>query len=222
MVQEKLSPTIEDYLGLFYILERDGEPIVGVRLAELLGVSSPTVTNTLKRMVRDGLVEIDENEGPRLTPNGFESAKSVMRRHMLTEWLLVRMLSWSKLHKEAHGMEHTISEELEIALEEELNYPQVCPHGNPLPGYEDAVAQWLPLSALDDGQKIIIRRVHELAEDNTEILAFLEDNRVMTGEKAQIKSNLKFNQTVTLRIHGDEVTLGYPLAKYIFAELIQD
>ena len=63
---EKISATIEDYLSLLYISERDGEPVSGARLADLLGVSAPTVTNTLKRMKRDGLVEIDEDHLPKV------------------------------------------------------------------------------------------------------------------------------------------------------------
>ena len=163
MVLQRFSPTIEDYLSLFYIMERDDEPVVGKRLAELLGVSSPTVTNTLKRMVRDGLIIMDE-QGNRLTADGLDAAQSVMRRHMLTEWMLSRMLSWSKLHKQAHDMEHTISAALEAELLEELNNPEVCPHGNPFPGYEDAVAHWNQLPELETKQNIIIRRIHELAE----------------------------------------------------------
>lgn len=222
MSAEKFSPTIEDYLSLFYILERDGEQVAGVRLAELLGVSSPTVTNTLKRMVRDGLVIIEDKKSPRLTEKGLVTAQSVMRRHMLTEWMLARMLSWSKLHKEAHDMEHTISNELEAALMEDLNHPKVCPHGNPLPGNEDAVAHWVALSDLKAGQVIIVRRIHELTEENTEIMAFLEKNGMITGIKAVVESNVIFNQTVTLLINDSPITLGYPLAKNIYGELVNE
>src|SRR5512132_1446198 len=132
---DKLSTTVEDYLSWIYVLERDKEPILGVRLAELLGVTPPTVTNTLKRMLRDGLITMKQNE-TRLTRNGKQAARTVVRRHMLTEWMMARLLPWSKLHQEAHNLEHAISEEVETALFEELGQPQICPHGNPLPGCE--------------------------------------------------------------------------------------
>ena len=159
---EKLSITIEDYLSLIYVLERDNEPVVGAHLAELLGVTPPTVTNTLKRMLRDGLVSMDE-KGTHLTEAGWDSARSVMRRHMLTEWMTVRMLPWSKLHQEAHNLEHAISAEVEAALLEELGHPQTCPHGNPLPGCEEAVASLVPLPPLPSGGPVIIRLLHRLA-----------------------------------------------------------
>jgi len=77
------TSTIEDYLSLLLILERDNEPVVGARLAELIGVSPPTVTNTLQRMLRDGLIIPDKTRGSLLTEKGLEAARSVMRRHML-------------------------------------------------------------------------------------------------------------------------------------------
>jgi DtxR family transcriptional regulator, Mn-dependent transcriptional regulator len=217
MEQTKLSQTIEDYLSLIYVLERDGEPIVGARLAELLGVSPPTVTNTLKRMARDGLITMDEN-GTHLTEQGWASAKDVMRRHMLMEWMMLRMLPWSKLHGEAHNLEHAISPEAEAAVYEELGRPQTCPHGNPLPGCEAAVANWIPLTQLASGDKVILRRVHELAEENPPLLAFLEEKQMLPGAKAVIGEILPFNQTISVEVGGQSVTLGFAVARYIFAE----
>jgi len=215
--QAKLSSTIEDYLSFFYILERDGEPVVGTRLAELLGVTPPTVTNTLKRMVRDGLISMDET-GTHLTEAGRSSARTVMRRHMLMEWMMARMLPWSKLHAEAHTLEHAISNMAESALMEELGHPQTCPHGNPLPGNEAAVAAWVPLTQVPVGESVTIRRVHELAEENTELLSFLEEKGIMPGRQATVLEVLSFNQTITLDVQEKSVTLGFAAARYLFVE----
>ncbi len=215
---EKISSTIEDYLGILFISERDGETVTGTRLAELLGVSTPTVTNTLKRMVRDGLITMDVNHCPHLTSHGTEMASKVMRKHMLAEWMLIRMLSWSKVHNEAHGFEHTISDEVEQALMADLKQPMTCPHGNPLPGNEDAVSAWVPLTGLTPGNQVIIRRIHELAEDMPDLLAFLEEKHIEPGQPVTVREVLPFNQTVTLDVLGDQVTLGFATAKYIFAE----
>lgn len=214
---DKLSTTIENYLSLMYVLERDKEPVLGVRLAELMNVTPPTVTNTLKRMVRDGLITMDKN-GTRLTRAGKQSARTVLRRHMLTEWMMARMLPWSKLHEEAHNLEHAISSQVETALFEELGYPQTCPHGNPLPGCEESVSDWLPLTEISAGQTVTIRRVHELAEYNLELLAFLEKKGLMPAVDVTIQEVLPFNQTLTLDIKGQAVTLGFASARYIFVE----
>ena len=214
---EKPSSTIENYLSLMYVLERDKEPVLGVRLAELLNVTPPTVTNTLKRMVRDGLITMDKN-GTRSTKTGKQSARTVVRRHMLTEWMIARMLPWSKLHQEAHHLEHAISSEVETALYEELEHPQTCPHGNPFPGCDEAVAEWIPLTAISPNQAAIIRRVHELAEYNLELLAFLETKGLMPGAEIIVRETLPFNQTITLDVKGQVVTLGFASARYLFVE----
>jgi DtxR family Mn-dependent transcriptional regulator len=215
---DKLSPTIENYLSLMYVLERDREPVVGARLAELLSVTPPTVTNTLKRMVRDGLLIMDKN-GTRLTKTGKQSARTVLRRHMLTEWMMARMLPWSKLHEEAHSLEHAISSEVENALYAELGQPQTCPHGNPLPGCEEAVSAWVPLTETAPDQEVIVKRIHELAEYNLELLDFLQSKGLMPGAKVIVREVLPFNQTVGIEIDGRNVTLGFASARNIFVEL---
>lgn len=214
---DKLSTTIENYLSLIYVLERDREPVLGVHLAQLLSVTAPTVTNTLKRMARDGLIAMDE-KGTRLTRTGKESACTILRRHMLTEWMMARMLPWSKLHEEAHHLEHAISSEVETALFEELGHPQTCPHGNPLPGYEGAVSSWIPLTETSISEKVVIRRIHELAEYNLELLAFLESKGLMPGAEVIVREVLPFNQTIALETQEQLVTLGFASANYIFVE----
>jgi len=214
---DKLSPTIENYLSLMYVLERDKEPVVGARLAELLSVTPPTVTNTLKRMVRDGLITMDKN-GTRLTKSGKQSARTVLRRHMLTEWMMARMLPWSRLHEEAHSLEHAISAEVENALFAEMGQPQTCPHGNPFPGCEEAVSAWIPLTESSRDQEVIIKRIHELAEYNLELLDFLQSKGLMPGARVTVREVLPFNQTVGVEIDGQAVTLGFASARQMFVE----
>jgi DtxR family Mn-dependent transcriptional regulator len=241
------TPTVEDYLTILYILERDGEEVIAARLAEALEVAPPTVTVTLKRMQRDGYVRPRQSRevegegrarprqsrevagegrarprGVQLTEAGREAARDVLRRHMLAEWLLSRMLNipWSRIHSEAHNLEHTISAEIETHMRDNLNDPQTCPHGNPLPGYEQVTAGWLPLTELKPGQRIILRRIHELAEDNEDLIAYLEANRLFPGAQAEVSEVLDFNQTVTLQVAGQPVTFGFATARYLFAEIL--
>lgn len=218
MISEKISATIEDYLITIFVLERDGEPATGIRLAELLRVTSPTVTNTLKRMARDGLITIAANHLPHLTSEGHEAASSVMRRHMLAEWMLNPLLAWSKLHKEAHAFEHAMSGEVEVALLEELHYPAVCPHGNPLPGYEETVSGWIPITQATPGMRGIVRRIHEFAEDNANVLLFLEEKHIAPGQLVAIEEVLPFNETITLSLDGKLITLGLAIARFIYIE----
>jgi DtxR family Mn-dependent transcriptional regulator len=180
-VEDRPSQTIEDYLGIIYVMERDAEPVIAARLADTLEVSAPTVTNTLKRMARDGWVMVDPQKSIHLTPNGQAAARSLIRRHMLTEWMLARVLNvpWSQVHQEAHQIEHSLSPDLEDRLKTRMDDPQTCPHGNPLPGYEYVTEQWICLQDIPVNKKVIIRRIHENAENHPEILNYLESNGIV-------------------------------------------
>jgi DtxR family Mn-dependent transcriptional regulator len=218
--ESRPTPTIEDYLAVIYVMERDEGEVVAARLAESLEVAPPTVTVTLKRMERDGWIATNQGKDIHLTTRGCEAASSVIRRHMLTEWMLARMLKvpWSRVHAEADQIEHTISDEIEAQMRTNLNDPQLCPHGNPLPGYEYIAAGWLPLTGVPTGEKVIIRRIHETAEENHELLEFLEKNGIVPGARAEVAEILSFNQTLNLKMGNNKVALGFPTAKYIFVE----
>lgn len=214
---EAISATVQDYLLLIYILERDNEPVIGSRLAELLGVTPPTVTNTLKRMVRDSWLTMDDR-GTHLTDDGLTAAKVVMRRHMLMEWMMEKTLPWSQLHAEAHNLEHAISASAEKAIMEQLNNPQNCPHGNPLPGFEKQAEDWVALSKVPAGKKVVIRRIHELAEENTDLLTYLESKSLVPGKQVTVCEVLPFNETICVEVDGQQVTLGNAAARYIYVE----
>jgi DtxR family transcriptional regulator, Mn-dependent transcriptional regulator len=220
--ESRPTPTIEDYLVIIYVMQRDEGQVIAARLAESLEVAPPTVTMTLKRMERDGWIETKHAKDIQLTYKGGEAACSVIRRHMLTEWMLARMLKvpWSHVHAEADQIEHTISDEIETQMRANLNDPQLCPHGNPLPGYEYVVADWIPLVTLPAGEKVVIRRIHETAEENHDLLEFLETNGVIPGAAAEVTEVLPFNQTLSLQLGGKIVTLGFPAARYIFVESV--
>jgi DtxR family Mn-dependent transcriptional regulator len=219
-VVEKNSVTIEDYLELIFVLQRDNQPVVGARLADILKVTPPTVTNTLKRMTRDGLLAFNDQRGTFLTEQGMETARKVMRRHMLSEWMLMRMLKipWSRTHAEAHNFEHAISEEIEKQMTMNLGDPKTCPHGNPLPGYEEATRSWLPLNQIGVGETVVVRRIHEMGESLPDLLNFLEENGIIPGKTIQITEILPFNQTISLKVGSRSVSIGFSTAGYIHVE----
>ncbi len=219
---EPIRPThtIEDYLMTMYVMERDDGKIVAARLAELMGVAPATVTMTLKRMERDKWIAGKRRKEIHLTETGRAAAHSVIRRHMLAEWLLVSIFNIPvfETHDEAHDIEHAISPNLEKRMREVLGDPKVCPHGNPFPGHEDVTEEWIPLPEVPAGEEVVIRRIHEFAEDDLELLDYLGKNGVEPGARARLVEILPFNQTLTLNIAGGDVTLGFSAARYIFAE----
>ncbi len=215
---ERPSPTIEDYLGVIYTLERDGERVIAARLVESLDVSAPTVNATLKRMQRDGWIMLNENKEIHLTQAGCIMAMSVIRRHMLTEWMLSRVLKLplSELHREAHQIEHTLSPDVEERLLSEMQDPKFCPHGNPLPGFENETLKWLPLSMIKPGEKVQLQRIHENLESDYESLSFLEEKGLVRGCTLILKEVLNFNETMKVEVGGKEVVLGVRFAEKLF------
>lgn len=215
---ERPSPTIEDYLGVIYTLARDGERVIGARLAESLDVSAPTVAATLKRMDRDGWIVIGEDKVIALTEQGQAMAMSLIRRHMLTEWMLSRVLKlpYSELHREAHQIEHTLSPEVEERLLTEMEDPRFCPHGNPLPGYENEVSQWQPLSQVEAGAEVVLERIHENLENQYACLSFLEANGLTRGTLLRVDEVLEFNETMKILVAGKHLMLGLNLASMLY------
>lgn len=212
--------TVEDYLMRMYVMERDHGEIVAARLAELLEVASPTVAVTLRRMERDGFIEGRGRKSMHLTDTGKDFAKRTMRRHMLIEWLLIKTMGipMREAHHEAHGIEHAISPLMEAKLVELLGSPQVCPHGNPMPDCEDFVKNWTPLIDMEIGERAILKRIHEYAEDDEPLLNYLIDNELVPGAKIELVDRLDFNQTCTVKVNETLVTLGFHPAKMMFVK----
>ena len=222
--QNRPTPTVEDYLMTMQVMERDHGEIIAARLAEMLNVTPATVTMTLRRMERDHWISGTGRKAIYLTETGRSAAHSVIRRHMLTELLLVSVLKvpLSETHNEAHNIEHAISPQLEERMYEVLGKPQTCPHGNPLPGCEDVTSKWIPLTDLQIGAAVTVRRIHEFAEDNSELLKFLVENGVVPSAQILVINILPFNQTLTIKVTGNPITLGFSSARFVFAETAEE
>ena len=142
MTAHGLIDTTEMYLRTVFELEEEGVVPLRARIAERLSQSGPTVSQTVARMERDGLLHVAGDRQLALTDAGRELATRVMRKHRLAECLLVGVIQmpWEEVHIEACRWEHVISESVERRVYELLGYPDRCPHGNPIPGLAELVA----------------------------------------------------------------------------------
>ncbi len=131
-----LIDTTEMYLRTIYELVEEGITPLRARIAERLHQSGPTVSQTVARMERDGLVTIEGDRHLELTDEGRRLATRVMRKHRLAERLLTDVigLDWELVHAEACRWEHVMSEAVERRLLELLDHPTESPYGNPIPG----------------------------------------------------------------------------------------
>src|SRR3954469_12616188 len=135
----ELIDTTEMYLRTIFELEEEGVVPLRARIAERLGQSGPTVSQTVARMERDGLLNVADDRHLELTDKGRHEAVGVMRKHRLAERLLVDVigLDWEDVHIEACRWEHVMSESVERRLLELLDHPTESPYGNPIPGLSE-------------------------------------------------------------------------------------
>jgi DtxR family Mn-dependent transcriptional regulator len=212
------SPAVEDYLETIYELEESDIPVMRARLVERLGISAPTVSETVARLEREGYLTLDEQRVIRLTHRGRQAATGVMRRHRLAERLLVDVLHvpWHQVHEEAHRLEHAISETLEPYLVKTLGDPGTCPHGNPIPGSANVVdtSDQLPLAELREGDRAVVRRIDEEVEAQPAAMVALEQGLVMPGYRVEIGATN--DGLVALTTDAGPVELPHAIAAKVY------
>src|SRR3954467_6113555 len=171
------------YLRTIYELEEEGVPPMRARIAERLGQSGPTVSQTVARMHRAGLVDLGEGNRLVLTEVGHQTAMRVMRKHRLAECLLIQVIGLDPedVHAEACRWEHVMSEGVERKLIELLGFPTESPYGNPIPGLEElgrpeegddflTGLESLDRVATDSGVSVVVRRIGEPAQDDLSVI----------------------------------------------------
>jgi DtxR family Mn-dependent transcriptional regulator len=127
-------------------------------------------------------------------------------------------IPWSQTHAEAHFLEHTVSAMLEEQMRTNLGNPTTCPHGNPMPGYEAVTAAWRPLTEIEPGEEVVLRRVHEFAESQPELMRTLENHDLLPGARLSISETHQDEQALTLQSNGRSLSLGLPSASLLFVE----
>ena len=213
-----LTATIEDYLQAIYSLEGEGEIVISARLARRMRVRPPTAWATVRRMIRDSLVELDGKKIIRLTPKGHELAEDITRRHRLAERFLVDVmgLGWAEAHEEAHIFEHAITPRLEAKIMSMAGNPQSCPHGSPIPGTGAKLAEDLvPLSSLKAGEEATIEFISEELEEDGELLVYLERSEMKPGSRVKVLGATRSTGVVSVDRGGQQVPLGIAVADRI-------
>ena len=216
-----LIDTTEMYLKTIYELIEEGITPLRARIAERLGHSGPTVSQTVARMERDGLVVVNGDRHLDLTPAGIAKATRVMRKHRLAERLLTDVigLDWELVHEEACRWEHVMSERVERRITTLLDHPHFDPYGNPIPGldefgdhsagkFSDGVVNIVNFTLGAVGPIIgVIRRLGEPVQYEVELLEQLRSAGVMPGARASFSA---FGSYVRVQADGHEDGLELP------------
>ncbi len=220
-----LIDTTEMYLRTIYEVLEEGLVPLRARIAERLGHSGPTVSQTVARMERDGLVVVTGDRHLELTDDGLVKATRVMRKHRLAERLLVDVigLEWSFVHEEACRWEHVMSDRVERRLVELLEHPQYSPYGNPIPGLaelDEPVGEAFldgveSLVAIDGVSAVVVARLGEQLQTEPELLNRLAEAGVLPGATVQVEPG---DGQVTLGAPGSGSVVDLPddVARHLF------
>ncbi|NKY53305.1 metal-dependent transcriptional regulator [Nocardia vermiculata] len=213
-----LVDTTEMYLRTIYDLEEEGVVPLRARIAERLEQSGPTVSQTVARMERDGLLLVAGDRHLELTDKGRAMAVAVMRKHRLAERLLVDVigLDWQNVHAEACRWEHVMSEEVELRLLDVLNNPTTSPYGNPIPGLDELGVNssqagdetLVRLCDLPIGQvsAVVVRRLSEHIQSDPDIIGRLREAGVVPDARVTVETK---PGAVIISVPGHE---GYELS----------
>lgn len=226
-----LIDTTEMYLRTILELEEEGQIPMRARIAERLDQSGPTVSQTVARMERDGLVVVSGDRHLELTQQGRHEAISVMRKHRIAERLLADIigLEWELVHEEACRWEHVMSETVERKILTMLDTPDVSPYGNPIPGlaelgfqtnanFKDGVVSILDLpKSIAEQSTFVLKRIGEPAQLDVEFLAQLRKLSLLPGAKIELEFRDR-NVLVTPAGEKDGLELSNDLAMHLFVE----
>lgn len=216
----ELTQSTEDYLKAIFNLEED-EAVTTNDIAQYLNISPSSVTKMIKKLFELNYVTYESHRGVNLTEKGRLAAIRVIRRHRLIELYLYRELgfSWDEVHIEACNLEHHISEKLEDAIDKKLGYPEIDPHGDPIPN-KAGVFPAINMSKIIDmneGDDLIVKRI---AQIDTDILKYFEENDIVPGSKIKLLKKHPFGGSVDISVNSETKHIGIYAAETIFVEKI--
>ena len=226
-----LIDTTEMYLRTIYELEEEGTVPLRARIAERLGHSGPTVSQTVARMERDGLLSLAGDRHLELSFEGRQLATRVMRKHRLAERLLLDVigLEWEYVHEEACRWEHVMSERVERKILALIGEHRESPYGNPIPGLDElgeppnedfrrGVTSLVEL-AVEGSRVVTVRRIGEPAQVEPEALNLLTQAGLMPGQRVRVRR--EGVRIVVVREGAEEaagVSLPEEVAAHVFAD----
>ena len=223
---ENLSAGVQNYISSLYKLKEEGIRTTPAQLAEYirrlpaaegLGTSLPSVLGMLRRMVREGLVEMAPDKDVRLTEQGVTISEALVRRHRLAECMVVDMLGMELYQAclEGHQLEHAISPELERRIQVKLGDPTISPFGKPIPGsgYVEPLGKTV---SLDQAVLAKLYYVDRIPETEPEMIRFLVDNGVVPGAEISVVEAGVYRGVLVFRTSKAESSVGYQVASHIW------
>jgi DtxR family Mn-dependent transcriptional regulator len=215
----QVTEVVEEYLeGIYRLQEKSGVARTS-DIVRLLHVVPGTVTNTVERLEKEGMLKHEPYKGVKLTDKGRRIALDVIRRHRLSERLLTDFVrvDWDKAHDAACKLEHGITNDVIRKLEKALGHPKTCPHGNPIPTACGGILEEKsePLSTLKPRESGVIAKI---VDETPEVLEYIASIGLLPGASIEIVEKAPFDGPVTVKVGRANHALSFSMASIIWVK----
>ena len=215
----EVTEVVEEYLeGIYRLQEKSGVARTS-DIVKMLQVVPGTVTNTVERLEKEGMLRHEPYRGVKLTDKGRKIALDVIRRHRLSERLLTDFIrvDWDKAHDAACKLEHGITDDVIKKLEKALGHPKTCPHGNPIPTACGGIVEEKsePLSTFDSKESGVIVKIKD---ETSEVLEYIAALGLLPGASIEIVERAPFDGPMTVKVGGANHALSLSMASIIWVK----
>ncbi|UQS81920.1 metal-dependent transcriptional regulator [Bombilactobacillus folatiphilus] len=214
-----MSPSQENYLKNIFELQQSAQKVTNKKLANMMQVSAPSVTEMLLTLSQNGYIEHTPYNSIELTDTGQQLAEKLVQKHRLWEVFLANKLHYAitDVHPEADALEHSTDERLVQALNHYLDYPQKCPHGGIIPGNGQGESDDDDLILAETIPPMQVKIVRIL--DNHEFLAYFSGLGLELNQIVTVKKRSSFDNSVLVETKEHKhISLSHEAATYIFVE----
>lgn len=213
----EVTEVVEEYLESIYRLQEKSGVARTSDIVKMLQVVPGTVTNTVERLEKEGMLRHEPYRGVKLTDKGRKIALDVIRRHRLSERLLTDFVrvDWDKVHDAACRLEHGITNDVIKKLEKALGHPKTCPHGNPIPTACGGIVEEKsePLSTLRSKESGVVAKIKD---ETPEVLEYIAALGLLPGTSIEIVEKAPFDGPVTVKVGGANHALSLSMASIIW------
>lgn len=213
------SESVQNFLKSVYALQQEMERVSTNALADVLGISAPSVTDMAQRLEEASLLDYQKYRGVVLTEKGLQAALQIIRRHRLIELYLVEQLGYAlhEVHDEAENLEHAVSDRFVEAIAAKLGHPDLDPHGDPIPA-EDGTIAHRDLIALVDWPLRTPTSIAQIRAASPDMLEHITERGFTLGSPVEVLARDPFEGPITLLLDGNEQIIGHSVASCLLVE----
>ena len=216
----KYSSSAENHIKAIFHLQKQDQSVTTNELAATLQTRPASVTDMLKKLKRQKLLNYEKYKGFRLSAEGKRVALQIIRKHRLWEYFLVEKLKfgWDEVHEIAEELEHISSRKLIDRLDEYLEFPKTDPHGDPIP---DSSGHYTPMRqvTLSDLPVKKWSNVTGIRDQSPEMLDLLRHQNIHLGTKVYVKKVFAFDRSLEIKLNDDEsLNLSAAVAQNILVQ----